>query len=63
VAIGQHYIEMASNFKNPDYLVLANDISKNAIFDWSDATIISLLIAGIVASLYFMWNVRHPKAE
>jgi hypothetical protein len=63
VAIGQHYVDMASEFKKPDYLVLANDISKNAIFDWSDATIISLLVAGIVASLYFMWSVRHPKAE
>ena len=32
VAIGQYYIDMASEFKKPDYLALANDISKNAIF-------------------------------
>jgi hypothetical protein len=29
----------------------------------NDAVIISLLVAGIVASLYFMWSVRHPKEE
>lgn len=63
MAIGKHYIEMASEFKKPGYLEMANDISQTAIFDWSDAIIISLLVAGIVASLYFMWSVRHPKAE
>jgi hypothetical protein len=62
-AIGQHYIAMASEFNKPNYAELAKDISRNAIFDWSDAVIISLLVSGIVASLYFMWSVRHPKEE
>lgn len=62
VAIGRHYIAMASEFKKPGYLEMANDISQTAFIDWSDATIVSLLVAGIVASLYFMWSVRHPKA-
>lgn len=63
VAIGQHYIAMASEFKKPAYLEMASDLSQTAFIDWSDATIISLLVAGIVASLYFMWSVRHSKAE
>jgi hypothetical protein len=27
------------------------------------AIVLSLLVASLFASLYFMWTVRHPKTE
>ena len=37
--------------------------SPHAPTTWLFFVFVTLMISGVLASLYFMWNVRHPKTE
>ena len=38
-------------------------IQDNAAGNLHEFILLGLMILGILASLYFMWSVRHPKTE
>ena len=62
-AIGLHYQQMAEQYDRPDWLIFGESIYKSGLTGWHELMILGLLGAGIIASLYFMWSVRHAQIE
>jgi hypothetical protein len=60
------YVVIANALRQVYFTARLSEIQTDATFYFSDRTTIligSVLVMGIIASLKFMWDVRHPKAE
>lgn len=62
-AIGLHYQQMAGQYDRPDWFLFGESIYKSGLTGWHELLILGLLGTGVIASLYFMWSVKHPKEE
>ena len=61
--IGEQYIQMAEVYEKPAWATYGISIQANAAGDLDEYILLGLMILGILASLYFMWSVRHSKTE
>ena len=60
---GTYYLAMAETYERPDWVVLGPkflDYSKAVRDNYITA---GMMILGIIASLYFMWEQRQAKTE
>lgn len=58
-AIGLQYQQMAEQYNRPDWVEFGESIYMSGLTGWHELMILGLLGCGIIASLYFMWSVRH----
>ena len=61
--IGIHYLAMARTFERPDWLEMGEFYIRSSQSNFFDSVLGGVMVTGILAALYFMWSVRHPKTE
>ena len=62
-SIGEIYIQMADVYNKPAWVANGDDVKANAAAGMHEYILLGLMMLGILASLYFMWSVRHPKED
>ena len=60
-SIGTMYVHMADVYNKPAWTVYGEGVIASAEAGLHEYILLGLMMLGILASLYFMWSVRHPK--
>ena len=60
-SIGEMYVHMADVYNKPGWITYGEGVLANAAAGLHEYILLGLMMLGILASLYFMWSVRHPK--
>ncbi len=60
---GMYYLAMAETYERPDWLVLGQNFMDYSKAVWDNHITAGMMILGIIASLYFMWEQRQAKTE
>ena len=59
--IGEMYRHMADVYDKPGWLINSEAVIEDSEAGLHEYILLGLMILGILASLYFMWSVRHPE--
>lgn len=61
--VGLYYLALAEAYSRPEFVEIGEAMSNPVIGFRFQVVAATLSYSGILASLYFMWSVRHPKTE
>ena len=59
--IGEQYVQMAEVYEKPAWATYGISIQAGAAGDLHEYVLLGLFILGSLASLYFMWSIRHHE--
>jgi hypothetical protein len=59
--IGEIYLQMAHAYNKPAWVATGQGVKADAAAGMHEYILLGLMVLGILASLYFMWSVRHPR--